>query len=180
MKVKKLIATSSLAILLASTSGAAYADGGKLLGTLLGAAGGAAVGSNVGKGKGNIVAIAVGTLLGAGVGNSVGKSIDHSNNSYHKTASYNPYPAAANYHVNPYPANPVYGQTDYVVPNYQHVAYTPQPAYAYNSTVTTVNTNVAAEPYCREFIQTITVGGRTQDSYGKACRQPDGAWELQN
>ena len=32
--------------------------------------------------------------------------------------------------------------------------------------------------YCREFRQTVTVGGKTENAYGVACRQPDGAWEI--
>jgi hypothetical protein len=32
--------------------------------------------------------------------------------------------------------------------------------------------------YCREFQQTVTIGGRTEDAYGTACRQPDGSWEV--
>jgi len=31
---------------------------------------------------------------------------------------------------------------------------------------------------CREFQQTITVGGRTEQAYGTACLQPDGSWEI--
>jgi len=33
--------------------------------------------------------------------------------------------------------------------------------------------------YCREFQQTIVVGGETQQAYGTACRQPDGSWQVQ-
>jgi surface antigen len=33
--------------------------------------------------------------------------------------------------------------------------------------------------YCREYQQTITVGGESQQSYGTACRQPDGSWQIQ-
>ena len=33
--------------------------------------------------------------------------------------------------------------------------------------------------YCREYQQTITVGGEQQQSYGTACRQPDGSWQIQ-
>lgn len=170
--MKKLIATSSLAIILASagTTSTAHANDSKLLGQLLGAAGGAAVGSNVGKGKGNIVAIAVGTLLGAGVGGSVGRSVGHANSSYYKNTAYN----------NRYHANPVYGNTDYVIPNHQYVGYNPQPVYSSHSTVTSVSAYMPAQPYCREFTQTIMVGGQLKESYGKACRKPDGAWEIQN
>jgi surface antigen len=32
--------------------------------------------------------------------------------------------------------------------------------------------------YCREYTQTIFVGGKEQQAYGKACRQPDGNWEI--
>ncbi|MDH3703225.1 MAG: RT0821/Lpp0805 family surface protein [Alphaproteobacteria bacterium] len=32
--------------------------------------------------------------------------------------------------------------------------------------------------YCREFRQAVTIGGKVQESYGTACRQPDGAWEI--
>ncbi len=31
---------------------------------------------------------------------------------------------------------------------------------------------------CRVFQQTITVGGKTEQAYGTACQQPDGAWEI--
>ncbi len=32
--------------------------------------------------------------------------------------------------------------------------------------------------YCREFQQEIKIGGKTEDAYGIACQQPDGAWEI--
>jgi len=31
---------------------------------------------------------------------------------------------------------------------------------------------------CREFQQTVTIGGRTEQAYGTACLQADGAWEV--
>lgn len=34
--------------------------------------------------------------------------------------------------------------------------------------------------YCREFQQTVTVAGRSEQAYGVACRQPDGAWRIVN
>lgn len=33
---------------------------------------------------------------------------------------------------------------------------------------------------CREFQQTVTIGGRTEQAYGTACLQPDGSWEVMN
>lgn len=32
--------------------------------------------------------------------------------------------------------------------------------------------------YCREFRQAVSIGGKVEESYGTACRQPDGAWEI--
>lgn len=36
----------------------------------------------------------------------------------------------------------------------------------------------SAGRYCREFQQSVTVGGRSEEAYGTACMQPDGAWEI--
>ncbi|MEM7224234.1 MAG: peptidoglycan-binding protein [Pseudomonadota bacterium] len=30
--------------------------------------------------------------------------------------------------------------------------------------------------YCREYAKTVTIGGRSQPSYGTVCQQPDGSW----
>ena len=32
--------------------------------------------------------------------------------------------------------------------------------------------------YCREYRQTITVGDRTKEAFGTACRQPNGSWKV--
>ncbi len=31
---------------------------------------------------------------------------------------------------------------------------------------------------CREFVETIIIGGRHEQGYGTACRQPDGSWRI--
>ena len=31
---------------------------------------------------------------------------------------------------------------------------------------------------CREFTQTVTIGGQTEQAYGTACRQADGSWKI--
>ena len=33
------------------------------------------------------------------------------------------------------------------------------------------------EPECREFQTTVTIGGKPEEAYGRACRQPDGTWK---
>lgn len=54
--------------------------------------------------------------------------------------------------------NPDTGATTTVVP---------QPAF-----------QTASGQICREFQQTVTIGGQPQQAYGTACRQADGSWKL--
>jgi surface antigen len=32
--------------------------------------------------------------------------------------------------------------------------------------------------YCREYRQTVMIGGEKQEAYGTACRQSDGTWKV--
>lgn len=128
------------------------------MGTLLGAGAGALAGSQIGDGRGQMAAIAIGTLLGAGLGQSVGKSLDRADqlamrDTMHSSLE-NGRSGTPREWRNPDSGN--YG------------TYTPQPAYKTSSGQT-----------CREFQQTITVGGRQESGYGTACRQPDGSWQIQ-
>jgi surface antigen len=53
------------------------------------------------------------------------------------------------------------------------------PDTGHNGLVTPVRTYQASNgQYCREFQQTITVGGENHNAYGTACRQPDGSWKI--
>ena len=50
-----------------------------------------------------------------------------------------------------------------------------------SGTITPTKTYQAASgQYCREYQQTITVGGENHQAYGTACRQPDGSWKIQS
>ena len=44
-------------------------------------------------------------------------------------------------------------------------------------TTTRIGTSSAGRP-CREFQQRVTIGGKTEQAYGTACRNPDGSWEI--
>jgi len=35
-----------------------------------------------------------------------------------------------------------------------------------------------AQQNCREFQQTVIVGGQPQQGYGTTCQQPDGSWQI--
>jgi len=129
-------------------------------GTLLGAIGGAVVGDAIGgKGTGKVIAIAAGTLAGAYIGSEIGKSLDRADRqAMQRQTQYSLESSrsgtATTWH------NPDSGNSGTI---------TPQPAYTSKK-----------DEYCREYQQTITVGGKTETAYGTACRQPDGTWKIIN
>ena len=47
-----------------------------------------------------------------------------------------------------------------------------------SGTMTVVRTNNNNGTPCREFTQTIYVGGKAVQGYGTACRQADGSWKI--
>ncbi len=59
-----------------------------------------------------------------------------------------------------------------------------QPVYWQNGDtgyhVTPTQEYRTADRYCREYQAIATVGNRRQETYGTACRQPDGSWEIVN
>ena len=55
------------------------------------------------------------------------------------------------------------------------------PDTGHQGSFTPTNTYQQADgTYCREFQQTITVGGEVHQGYGTACRQPDGTWQIRS
>jgi surface antigen len=157
MKIKKLVAISLVAITIlgcAEQGGPITKQGA---GTVFGAIGGGLIGSNIGKGQGNIAAIMLGTLAGAAIGNSLGASLDRVDKQYMTSTSQNTLESART------------GQTmQWRNPDSGH--------YGTITPTNTIQTNDGR--YCREYTQTVSVGGKTQQAYGKACRQPDGTWQI--
>jgi len=125
------------------------------LGAVLGGVVGGVVGSQVGKGDGRTAATVIGTVVGILVGQSIGRSMDAADqNCTSQALEYVPdgQPVAWN--------NPDQ-QGDYVV--------TPRKTWRNDSGA-----------YCREYITQATVAGQRQQTYGSACRQPDGTWRVAN
>ena len=60
-------------------------------------------------------------------------------------------------------------------PSGRPVAWT-NPDSGHSGTVTPVRTFESNGSFCREYQQTVTIGGRPENSFGTACRQPDGSW----
>ena len=128
-------------------------------GTLIGAGAGALAGAQFGGGNGKIAMAVIGGLLGSQVGAGVGRSLDNVDRMMEQQSS-----AQA---LESYPV----GQT----------ATWTNPDTGNAGTFTPTKTYQQADGgYCREYQQTITVGGEVQQGYGTACRQPDGSWKVQS
>jgi surface antigen len=159
---KPLITLACAAVLLAGCANSGNGPGEfgankTTAGGLLGAVGGAVAGSQFGQGKGRIAAAAAGTLLGALIGSEVGSSLDRADQQYARRA-----------------------QTQaQAAPIGQSIVWS-NPESGHSGTITPVREGRVASTgeYCREFQQTVTVGGQSQQAYGTACRQPDGSWRV--
>ena len=130
----------------------------QLIGTGTGALLGGLAGSQVGSGSGQIWAAGAGVLLGALVGSEIGLSLDKADLAYAQQAQYNAHTA------------PVGETVTWNNPQSGHRgSYTP-----------TRDGYSSSGRYCREYQQTIYVGGQQETAYGQACQQPDGSWQIAN
>jgi surface antigen len=157
MKALKAIAAGVIALTLTACQ-----DGSgpkQQVGTLLGAVGGAVAGAQIGKGHGRDVGIAAGTLLGALLGSEIGKSLDRADMAYLQQTQQKALETTPSGTTSKW-SNPDSGNSGQV---------TPQRTYQRTDGT-----------YCREFQQTVTVGGNSESAYGTACRQPDGTWKIVN
>ncbi len=153
----KVILTLCVIITLAMAGCAPYSGPKEQTGTLLGAGAGALLGSHVGSGKGSLVAVAIGTLAGALIGQDIGRSLDQADRiAMEKNAQYALEHAPTNTST-PW-RNPDSGNGG---------AITPIETYKAKSGA-----------YCREYHQSVYIGGKEQQAYGTACRQADGSWKI--
>lgn len=126
-------------------------------GTLAGAGVGGLLGSQLGSGSGKLVTTGLGVLLGGLVGSDVGRSLDRADRLAMSQTTQRSLETAPT------------GQGS----TWQN------PDSGHSGTVTPLRTFQTSQgSYCREFQQTITVGGNTEQGYGTACRQPDGSWQI--
>lgn len=155
MKLHTVIAAT---LILSIASSCAYDRRGKkeTVGALGGAAAGGLIGAQFGSGKGRLAATGAGVLIGALIGSEVGRQLDEADR------------IKADRAVNEAHDAPIGETIEWNNPDNGH-----------RGTVTPVRDGTASNGnYCREFQQTVTIGGRTEEAYGTACRQPDGAWQI--
>lgn len=128
--------------------------------TAAGALAGGLIGNQIFHGEKNSFAgVLAGALIGGIIGNKIGNYMDEQDKVNMKSAIVNT------------PVNQQASWTsDKSGPNGQPVTYTVRPVRNYQ----------ANNEYCREYQTTVTVGGKAQQAYGKACRQPDGSWKIKS
>jgi surface antigen len=155
MNRKSTLAALGLLVLLPACDPQSW-GGGEQFGTLGGAAAGGLIGSQIGHGSGNAAATLTGVLLGGFIGNRLGSTIDDSDRQRASAAE----------------------QRAYAAPVGQQITWN-NPQNGNNGTITPVRDGYSQSgAYCREFQQTIVVGGQQKQGYGTACRQPDGSWKM--
>ena len=126
-----------------------------MLGGLLGAGAGAGIAALAGGSPGAIVGAAIG---GALIGGLVGHKLDDRDKQMAAQAAQQAFEQNAA------------GQ--------QSVWNNPQTGNS-GSITPTKTYQLANGQYCRQYHQTITIGGEPQTAYGTACRQADGTWAIQ-
>lgn len=125
-------------------------------GVLLGGATGALLGSQFGSGSGKVLGAGLGALLGAFAGGQIGKYMDRQDKMRMEKTTQTALERGRT------------GQT----------SSWKNPDSGHSGTVTTTQTFQNDGRYCREYTQTINIGGKIEKGYGTACRQPDGAWQV--
>lgn len=153
--VIKIIAITVAASILQSCS-----DGGmnkQGAGTVIGGLAGGLIGSRFGGGEGQLLATGAGVLAGAFIGNQIGKSMDDNDKRMLARSSQQALEDAPSGSSVEW-RNPDSGNYGYVTPT------------------KTFRSNQGQ--YCREYNQTVVIGGKQEKAYGRACRQPDGSWQV--
>ena len=156
-RVIAVCAVGSMAVWIAGCSGMSQNE---TTGTLLGGAAGALLGSQFGKGDGRTAATAIGAIIGASVGREVGESMDETSR---RKAAQTTHQALETADIG----------TGIAWENPGNAG-----APASGSTVITRQGTDQQGRTCREFQQTVTIGGNEAQSYGTACRDGNGDWKL--
>ena len=153
-KMMAVLVAGAMAVSLAGCEGVGQKQAG---GAVIGGAAGGLLGSQIGSGSGQLAATAAGALLGMLAGSEVGKSLDRADQMH-----------AAQTTQAALESNKTGTVSTWTNPDSGH-----------SGTVTPVRTFQDAQGQnCREFQQTVTIGGRTEQAYGTACRQADGSWRV--
>lgn len=156
--MKKTILTLAI-ISTAAMAGCTSFDGAgnkQLIGGGTGAVLGGLAGSQIGGGSGRLWATGAGVLLGALAGSEIGSSLDKADAAYAQQAN----------------------QRAYTAPIGETIRWNNPDSGNYGTITPTRSGSTNDGRVCREYTQTIYVGGKQQSGYGTACQQSDGSWQI--
>tara|TARA_B100001173_G_scaffold173199_1_gene149579 strand:+ start:507 stop:968 length:462 start_codon:yes stop_codon:yes gene_type:complete len=150
----KQIMTFTCAALMAATMMTGCTPGNNTGGaTMTGAALGGLLGGAVTGGDDKWAGALAGALIGGALGNQIGKHMDAQDQKNMQSAI---------------TTTPVGSQAQWT--NQQtDTTYKVTPTKQYTS---------SSNQYCREYTTTVTVEGKTQTAYGRACKQSNGQWKV--
>ena len=161
MKTKKLGMAICALVTAGALAGCTTMSQNETTGTVLGGVAGAVAGSQFGKGSGNKAMTAIGAILGATVGREIGRAMDVTSRQ-RQEASF----------TQALETTPPGGQITWENPDNSG-----GPAHG-STTITRQGRNTNGRT-CREFIQEVNIGGRSEQAYGIACRDANGDWQIQ-
>ena len=147
---KLMVASLSFSVFLAGCSQVTNEG----VGTVTGGVVGGLLGSQFGGGSGKVAAAAGGAILGAFLGGKIGQYMDRQDRMEVQRALETASTGQGISWKNPDNGN----------------QYTVKPTRTYYNN----------QQPCREYITHAVIGGKTQQIYGKACRQADGSWRVAN
>ncbi|MGH1403093.1 MAG: RT0821/Lpp0805 family surface protein [Alphaproteobacteria bacterium] len=130
----------------------------QIIGAGTGAVLGGVLGSNIGDGSGQLWATGAGALIGALVGSEIGKSLDTVDRLEMGNAV----------------------EEAQTAPVGEPISWNNPDTGNHGEVVATKDGYSASGKYCREFQQTVFIGGQEESAYGTACQQPDGSWQIVN
>tara|TARA_R110002124_G_scaffold67035_4_gene182138 strand:- start:86 stop:556 length:471 start_codon:yes stop_codon:yes gene_type:complete len=142
--------TAVLMLSACATSRGENEAGGMIIGGILGGV----LGHQVGGGSGQTAATVIGAMIGTTIGGNVGRSMD-------KTDRLK-----------------VSHSLETVRTGVETRWKNPDTGYQYR-VIPTRTYDVPAGP-CREYTVDATIGGRTEQIFGTACRQSDGSWKVKS
>jgi surface antigen len=125
----------------------------ELVGAVVGGVAGGVAGSKIGKGDGRTAATIGGTIIGVIVGGSIGRTMDRIDQN-------------------------CVGQILEHAPDRERIVWTDHDNSSRYAVEPGRTFQQADGRYCREYTTSATIGGRAEQVYGTACRQPDGSWQL--
>jgi surface antigen len=152
-KGKWLVCTCLLLPLLLSACASQRGEN-ETSGMIIGGILGGVLGHEIGSGHGRTAATIVGTMIGTSIGGNLGRSMDETDR------------------IN------VSRSLETVRTGVETTWRNPDTGYQYR-VVPTRTYSLEGSP-CREYTVEATIGGKTEQIIGTACRQDDGSWKVQN